>query len=67
MPTNSGDMDRLREVNAALSAAENEMLTRRLMQREADLDVAVDVINQMAEAGHVDICPCGDDDPDPAK
>ncbi len=53
---------KLQDLNNTLSAVENSLLHRKLAQREADLDDAVDVINDLAEQGHVDICPCGDED-----
>lgn len=55
------EMAKLTDLNNTLGAVENELLQRRLAQREDDLDAAVDVINQLAAQGHVDICPCGDE------
>jgi len=60
--TKPEEMSKLQDLNHTLGAVENELLQRRLAQREADLDDAVDVINDLAAQGHVDICPCGDDD-----
>ncbi|MFA4971302.1 MAG: hypothetical protein WC683_01730 [bacterium] len=56
MPTTQDE--KLRTLNHSLGAIENELLHRRLASREADLDDAVDVINDLAAQGHVDICPC---------
>lgn len=55
------EMAKLTDLNNTLGAVENELLQRRLAQREDDLDAAVDVINQLAAQGHVEICPCGDE------
>ena len=56
------DASKLQDLNTTLGAVENELLHRRLAQREADLDTAVDVINDLAAQGHVDICPCDGED-----
>lgn len=67
MPTKPEEMEKLNDLNSALGSVENELLQRKLAQRESDLDDAVDVINDLAAQGHVDICPCGDDDAPPAE
>jgi hypothetical protein len=60
------EMGKLNDLNNTLGAVENELLQRKLAQREADLDTAVDVINDLAAQGHVEICPCGEEDPESA-
>jgi len=62
MTTKPEEMAKLNDLNNALGSVENELLQRKLAQREADLDDAVGVINDLAAQGHVDICPCGDED-----
>jgi hypothetical protein len=55
-------MDKLDVLNRTLGDVENELLRRRVDQMSASMDQAVDVINQLAADGHVDICPCDDDE-----
>jgi len=55
-------MDKLTVLNHTLGDVENELLRRRVDQMDASMDQAVDVINQLAADGHVDICPCGDEE-----
>jgi len=67
MTTKPEEMAKLNDLNNALGSVENELLQRKLAQREDDLDVAVGVINDLAAQGYVDICPCGDDEAPPAE
>lgn len=59
---NVADMEKLNALNHTLADVENELLRRRVVQQDIEIDSAIDVINQMADAGHVEICPCGDED-----
>ena len=67
MTTKPEEMAKLNDLNNALGSVENELLQRKLAQREDDLDAAVDVINDLAAQGHVEICPCGDEDASAAE
>jgi len=62
MTTKPEEMAKLNDLNNALGSVENELLQRKLAQREDDLDAAVDVINDLAAQGHVEICPCDGED-----
>jgi len=55
-------MDKLTALNHTLGDVENELLRRRVDQMDVSLSHAVDVIDQLAADGHVDICPCGDEE-----
>lgn len=55
------EMAKLNDLNNTLGAVENELLQRALMQREAELDSAMDVLGQLGRNGQIEICPCDDD------
>jgi hypothetical protein len=56
------EMDKLNALNHTLGDVENELLRRRVAHLDSAMDDAVDVVNQLAAQGHVEICPCGDDE-----
>jgi len=55
-------MDKLTALNHTLGDVENELLRRRVAQMDTAMDGAMEVINQLAADGHVDIRPCGDEE-----
>ena len=56
--TSAAEMNKLNALNNTLGSVENELLQRHVAQLDTDLESAVDVIHQLADAGHVEICPC---------
>jgi hypothetical protein len=55
-------MDKLTALNHTLGDVENELLKRRVAQMDVSMNHAMDVIDQLAADGHVEICPCDEED-----
>jgi hypothetical protein len=56
------EMDKLNALNHTLGDVENELLRRRVAHLDSAMDDNMEVMNQLAAQGHVEICPCGDDE-----
>lgn len=56
------EMDKLNALNHTLGDVENELLRRQVARMDAAMDSTMEVINQLADAGHVEICPCGEEE-----
>lgn len=53
--------EKLKDLNDTLTSVENELLQRKVDRQDAELDSALDVINDAAEAGAIELKDCDDE------